>query len=189
MAIEGFNEIFNVVYLAKELHDMGKFDLVKSSFSDSLDYDTYYENMYGLIGNIFERHTCRYYESLCGEIHNLSDPAIVDFFILAGQYGRRNNIPDEDNRYIKEAKEETDENLYICNCLNWKLMGHTEPKRPFHSRLALFISHDCGCLDLGVLAHRLVELHDWFSDSCVELRGLLAEIEGQTKMEEVAMAA
>jgi len=189
MIVDGFNELFNIVYIAKKLHDMDRYDLVTESFFDVLDFDMYYENMYGLIDNFFDYHRSNYYDMHGVELHILSAPVIVDFYVLAGKYGRRNNIADENNPYIKAAQQETRDNLNICHCLDWKLMGHTEPARPFHSRLGLFISHDCDCLDLGVLAYRLIVLHEWFSDMCVELSEKLREDAAGQLMLDMVMAA
>ena len=189
MAVDGFNEIFNVVYIAKKLYDMGKYELVTESFFDSLDYDVYYENMYGLISNLYEYHHCRYYENRYLELHILSDPIIVDFYVLAGKYGKHNGISSTNNPYIIAAEQETHNNLNISHCLDWKLMGYTEPKRPFHSRLGLFISQECGCLDLGCLAYRLVELYEWFADKCAELSNILHDDAEQLRLDEVVMAA
>lgn len=173
MAVDGFNELCNVVYIAKKLHDMDKYYLVTENFFDALDLDVYYENMYSLIQNLFDYSRNNYYDNYCVELYILSDPVIVDFYILAGKFGRRNNIADEDNPYIKAAEKEVRDNLSFSHCLDWKLMGHTKPARPFHSRLGLFISQDCDCLDLGVLAYRLIELYEWFADMCVELSDML----------------
>ena len=191
MAVDGFNEIFNLIYVAKKLHGMGKYELVTGSFFDVVEYDTYYESMYGLIANIFEYQYSRYYDSQGIELHILSDKVIVDFYVLAGKYGKRESISDVDNPYIKAAQKEVNENLDICHCLSWKLMGHTEPIRPFHSRLGLFISYDCGCLDLGVLAYRLIEIYEWFEDKCAELRDMLDDTMGglQISLFEGVMAA
>ena len=175
MAIDNFTEVFNMVCIAKKLHDMDKYELVENSFYDTLEYDTYFESMYNLIGNLFEYHDCNYYESQYVDVQIFSDPVIVDFYVLAGKYGRRNNIKDENNPYIKAAENEAHDNLYISHCLGWRLVGHTEPKRPYHSRLELFISQECGCLDLGVLAYALIEIYEWFSDKCVELSNILGE--------------
>ena len=175
MAVDGFNEIFNVVDIAKKLHDMGKYELVTESFYDVLDIDVYYENMYSLMQNLFGYYNCRYCEERGFELHILSDTVIVDFYVLAGKYGRRNNIPNIENPYLKAADKEVNDNLNISHCLGWKLMGHTDPKRPFHSRLGLFISQECGCLDMGCLAYSLIEIYEWFADKCVELCNILHE--------------
>ena len=189
MPVDGFNELFNVVYIAKKLHEMGKYELVKSSFFEYLEFDAYYENMYSLIENLFDYHRRNYYDRYCMELHVISDPVIVDFYVLAGKYGKRNNIADENNPYIKAAIQETRDNLHISHCLDWKLMGHTDPVRPYHSRLGLFISQDCGCLDLGVLAYRLIELYEWFAGMCVELRDMLENGPEQLCLEMEGMAA
>ena len=190
MVVDCFNEFFNTVYIAKKLHDMGKYELVTKSFFDKIELDVYYANMYELIQNLFEHYDCRYHERQDIDLHILSDPAIVDFYVLAGKYGKRNKIPDDNNSYIEAAQKETKELLDISHCLGWSLMGHTEPKRPFHSRLGLFISYECDCLDLGVLAYRLIELHEWFSDKCVELCNILHEdAAGQLLFDMGVMAA
>ena len=171
MAVDGFEELFNTVYIAKKLHDIGRYDLVTENFSDTLDYDMYYANMYSLIQNLFEHHSCRRYDERGFEIHILSDPVIVDFYVLAGKYGKRSGIPDEENPYIVAAEQEAHENLFFSYCLNWKLMGHTEPKRPYHSRLGLIIYYDDE-VNPGVLAYNLIELHEWFGEKCGELRAI-----------------
>jgi hypothetical protein len=174
MAIEGFDEILNTLYIAKRLHDMGKYKLVTESFSDTLNYDFYYENMYGLIENLFAHHDCRYFENKYMELHVLSDPVIVDFYALAGEYGKQNGVHDEQNPYLQEAQQQARNQLSFSYCLDWMLMGHTEPKRPFHSRLGLFISQE-DYVDVGFLAFRLIELYGWFSEQYKALNNLLAD--------------
>lgn len=189
MAVEGFDEIFNTIYIAKKLCDMGKYELVTESFFDGIDLDMYYENMYELISNLFTYYGGRYCENRCVELHVLSDPVIVDFYTLAGEYGRRHKIPDKDNSYIKAAEQEVHRQLDFSYCLDWILMGHTEPKRPFHSRLGLLIYQD-DWVDLGCLAYGLIEIYDWFSDACSRLKDVLRENKSVvTRLREEAVAA
>ena len=47
MVIDGFDEILNTLYIAKRLYDMGRYEVVEANFFDIVDYDVYYENMYG----------------------------------------------------------------------------------------------------------------------------------------------
>ena len=179
MAIDGFRELLNIVYIVKKLYDMGKYNLVSENFVDSLDYDVYYENIYVLIENLFEHHHARYYEYKSLELHVLSDPIIIDFYKLAGEYGRIHNITDDANPFIKEADRQVNTRLGFSYCLDWMLMGHTEPKRPYHSRLGLLISQE-DYVDLGCLAYGLLEIYEWFSDTCVELRDILCVLRGDT---------
>lgn len=172
MAIDGFDEILNTLYIAKRLYDIGKYEVAETSFFDTLGYDVYFENMYGLIENIFEYHDCQYYEKHGFEVHVLSGPAVADFCTLAGEYGRANKIPDESNPYIQEARQALGRWLNFSYCIDWEFMVHTEPKRPFHSRLGLFLYHE-DYFDLGWLAYSLVEVYGWFSDACVRLRDAL----------------
>ena len=172
MVIDGFDEILNTLYIAKRLYDMGRYEVAEANFFDTVDYDVYYENMYGLIENIFESYYCQYYERHGMEIHVLSDPVIVDFCLLAGEYGKAHKIPDEQNPYIQEARQEIGRHLNFSYCLDWRFMVHTEPKRPFHSRIGVFIYQD-DYVDLGWLACGLVEIYEWFSDACIRLQNLL----------------
>ena len=172
MEIEGFDEIINTIYIAKKLHDIGKYDLVNENFYDVLCYDAYFENMCGLIPSLFEHFHSRYSERQGMELHVMSDPVIVDFYKLAGEYGRERNISDEANPYISEAEEQARSWLSFSYCLDWKLIGYTEPKRPFQSRLVLFIYQD-DWTDLGCLAYGLIEIREWFSDACARLKAAL----------------
>lgn len=176
MAIDGFDEILNTLYIAKRLCDLGRYDVVETNFFDTVDFDVYYENMYGLIENIFEYYNCRYYERRSMEIHVLSDPVVADFCVLAGGYGRAGKIPDEKNPYIQEAKRVLGRWLNFSYCLDWRFMVHTEPERPFHSRLGIFICQD-DYVDLGWLAYGLIEIYEWFSDACIRLRDILQKKE------------
>lgn len=174
MDIEGFDEILNIIYIAKRLYDMGRYDAAEGNFYDVLDFETYYENMYGLTENFFAYHSCRYDGRRGMDIHVLSDPVVVDFCTLAGEYGRIHNIPDVRNPYIREAKQEIGRNLNFSYCIDWSFMVHTGPKRPFHSRLGIFICQD-DYIDPGWLAYGLVEIYEWFSDACVRLKNILQE--------------
>lgn len=172
MAIDAFEEVFNIVYIAKKLHSMGKYDFVTENFYDVLDYDCYYEDMYNLVENLFDYHYTQYYENRNVEVHVLSDPAIVDFYILAGKHSRLNGLSDDANPYIEEARQKACELLNFSYCLDWMLIGHTEPTRPYHSRLGLFISQD-DYVDLGCLSYALVELYEWFENKRIELSNIL----------------
>jgi hypothetical protein len=106
------------------------------------------------------------------ELHVLSDSVIVDFYKLAGEYGRRRGISDENNLYIKEAEAQVHIHLNFSYCLDWVIKGYTEPKRPFHSRIALLISLE-DYVDLGCLVYELIEIYKWYEDKCNELRDRL----------------
>lgn len=172
MAVEGFDEIFNTIYIAKKLYDMDRYELVKDSFYDEISFDAYYENMFYLIKNIFEHHRCRYSDRNGCELHIMSDPVIEEFYKLAGEYGKKNNISDETNYYINEAEQQMRIQLDFSYCVDWKLIGYTEPKRKYHSRLAVFVYQD-DWVDLGCLAYGLIEIYEWFSEACVNLRKVL----------------
>ncbi len=172
MAIDRFDEILNTICIAKKLYDIGKYEIVEKSFCDVLDQDTYYENIYELMYHLFEYYCYQYYEKYCSELHILSDKNIVNFYILAGEYGKKYHICEEYNPYMKQAEEYVRKQLNFCYCIDWTIMVHTEPKRPFHSRIALLI-YQYDWVDLYCLAYRLIEIYKWFSDACICLKNIL----------------
>lgn len=176
MAIEGFEEIFNTIYIAKKLYDLGKYELAKNSFYDVIEYETYYENMFYLLENLFEYQYSHFSDRRAIELRVMSDQVIVDFYLLAGEYGKRHQIADERNHYILEAQEIIDRNLNCTYSVECRVMWYTEPKRKYHSRLGLFIYQD-DWVDLGGLAYALIEVYEWFSDKCNDLRKLLSDEE------------
>lgn len=180
MSVEGFDEIFNTVYIAKSLYDMNRYALVKDSFYDEISFDTYIESMLSLIENLFEYHHCRYSDRNGYELHIISDSVIEDFYELAGEYGRRNDISDENNYYIKQAEQQVRIQLDFSYCIDWRLVGYTKTKRKYHSRLAVFIYQD-DWVDLGCLAYALIEIYCWFSEACVNLRKILNDLGKEEK--------
>lgn len=172
MVIEGFDEICSTVFIARKLFAMGKYELVEKCFFDTVDFDTYYEDMYLLMENLFGWYDSWYYGRQNMEMYVMSDSVIADFYVLAGKFGRNYNIQEENNPYLKEAQKQVQKRLNFSYCLDWKLMGHTEPKRPFHSRLAVFVYLD-DWVDIGCLVYGLIEIYEWFSDACIRLQNLL----------------
>ena len=171
-----FDEILNILCIAKKLYDMGKYEIVEKSFYDVLDVDMYYENIYELMYQFFGYYDYQYYEKYCSELHILSDKNIVDYYILAGEYGKKHNISEECNPYIEQAEEYIKRQLNFCYCIDWAIMVHTQPKRSFHSRIALFI-YQYEWVDFAELACRLIEIYKWFSDACIHLKGILNDTE------------
>lgn len=176
MAIEGFEEIFNTVYIAKKLYDIGKYDLVKVCFYDTIEYDTYYENMFCLLENLFEYQYSHFSDRRAIELRVMSDHVFVDFYLLAGEYGKRHHVADENNFYIKEAEKMINDNLNCTYSVECKMMWYTDPKRKSRTRLGVFIYQD-DWVDLGGLAYALIEVYEWFSDKCTDLRKLLFDEE------------
>lgn len=176
MAIEGFEEIFNTVYIAKKLYDLGKYELAKSSFYDVIEYETYYENMFYLLENLFEYQYSHFSDRRAIELRVMSDPVFVDFYQLAGEYGKKHHVADENNFYIKEAEKMINDNLNYTYSVECKMMWYTDPKRKHRTRLGVFIYQD-DWVDLSGLVYALIEVYEWFSDKCADLRKLLSDKE------------
>jgi len=176
MEIDGFNEFLNLLCITKKVHDIKRYDLLENSFYDRWDYDDYYQTMYNLFENLFGYWSLDYYERGNFELQIFSDAVIENFYIMAGEYGTLCGITEEDNPYIKQALDMIKDELYIGHCMSWTLKAYTKPLRKYHSRLGIFISHDCGCVELGVLAYRLIEIYEWFEQQCEELKNKLAAL-------------
>ena len=176
MEIEGFRDIINTIYIAKELYDMNRLEMVKTCFNDVLDYENYFEDMYSVISEVFEYFKCSFYEIKNMEMQIFSGPVIVDFYTLAGEYGKRHGISDDSNPVINEAHTKMRGLFDFSYSLDWKLCGHTKSKRPYHSRLAIIMYCD-DWIDYGMLAHRLIQAYRWFAEKRTELRTLLSKEE------------
>ena len=61
--------------------------------------------------------------------------------------------------------------------LDWVLKGHTEPKRPYQSRFALFID-EYEYVDICGVAIGLLQMYKFFRETVQELKELLSRKEG-----------
>jgi hypothetical protein len=164
LEIEGFSEIIGIMGIAKLLHDIGRFDIVKERFIDTLSYDIWTEDMWEVITSIFSGFCCS-----CGydgetEILIITDDLITDYFIHAWEYGKRTNTPPDKNPYVIEAENEARQCLYFTYNLNWQLLGYTKSKRAARkSKLVIYTCAEEFCV-YDCLAYGLVHLYKWFKD-------------------------
>jgi len=162
LEIEGFNEIISIVGIAKLLHNIGRFDIVKEQFFDTLAYDTWTEDMWGVITSIFSGFNSGY--DCDTEIMVFTDDVISDYFIYAWEYGKKTGIPPDKNPYVIEAENEARQCLYVSYNLDWKLLGYTKSKRAAKkSKLVIYTYADEFC-EYDGLAYGLVYLYMWFKD-------------------------
>jgi hypothetical protein len=160
--IEGFNEIVGIIGIAKLLHEIGRFDIVKERFIDILSYDALMENMWEVITSVFS--------GFCGgcdgekEIMIFSDDVIAAYFIHAWEYGKKTNTPPDKNQYVIEAENEASQYLNFTYNMDWKLLGYTKSKRAARkSKLVIYACASEFCEHDG-LAYGLVHLYKWFKD-------------------------
>lgn len=190
-----FNEMLNLIYLAKQLKDIGMFHLIEDyqdySLADDgeLYYDIFYETAYQVVyGDLFDDTRPNYYESREFEIIVYRDTVISDYYRLAGEYARKNNQNDDTNPYIKAAEKEVNSNLNFSYNIDWLLKVYTDPKRVHRSRLALFL-YTYDYIDLMGVAIGMVRIYKFFKDKCEELRTILGEITEQQDVQKEAIAA
>lgn len=172
MEIEGFSEIISSITLAKELHDIGRDDIVKEQFFDVLCWDSYYENILGAISSVFSGFYSDYDDGSEEELMIFEDDVISSYFEMAWAFGNKTNIPHDKNSYVTEAENEIRKQLDFCYGIGWKILGYTKTRKTAkQSKLIVAIcacSCDCGCHDH--LAYGLIQLYKWFSDKVAEFK-------------------
>jgi hypothetical protein len=160
--IEGFSEIVGIIGIAKFLHDIGRFDIVKERFIDTLSYDTWTEDMWEVITSVFSGFCGSYNDEK--EIMIFSDDVITGYFIHAWEYGKKTNTPPDKNEYILEAENEASQCLDFTYNMDWKLLGYAKSKRAARkSKLVIYACASEFC-EHEDLAYGLVHLYKWFKD-------------------------
>ena len=173
MEIEGFSEVVGIIALAKGLHDAGRCDVVEKHFYDVINYEAWFENIYGTISSVFSG-----FSNSCGddddetEVMVFTDDVISDYFTYAWEFGVKTNTPYDKNPYVKEAKNEADRLLSFCFSMGWKLLGYTKTRKASRqSKLIVYVG-TCQCDCHTNLAYGLVLLYRWFKDKVANLRKL-----------------
>ena len=170
MVDEGFDAIVGMLSLAKGLHEIGRYDIVKEQFSDSLCYDGYYDSIMTVISSIFPDYEGRYdddeyeYMEFCGDV-------IKDYFVYAWKYGKQNNIPYNKNPYATQAQDAISNLLSFSYCLDWKLLAYTKTEKAAR-KSKLLVNHYvmCGCTTIETFAFRLIKVYSWFANKCAEFK-------------------
>lgn len=170
MEIEGFSEIISIVTLAKELHDIGRGDIVAEQFFDVLCWDSYYENILGAIFSIFSGFYSDYDNSSEEEFMIFEDDVISSYFEMAWAFGNKTGTPHEKNPYATEAENEVRRQLDFCYGIGWKMLGYTKTRKTAKQSKLLVSICSCGCDCHDHLAYGLIQLYKWFSDKVAEFK-------------------
>ena len=184
--IEGFGEVAGIISLAKELHDIGRYDIVKDNFFDTLSYEAWYENMFSVITNIFSGFCDNYDDDDETDTMIFSDDLISDYFTYAWEFGVKTNTPYDKNPYVKEAENEIRQRLDYCYSMAFKLLGYTKTKRAARqSKLIVYIG-TCSCDCHTKLAYGLVRIYQWFKTKNEEFQRKGSVLDGQITLWEEA---
>lgn len=170
MEIEGFGEIMGIITLAKELHDIGREDIVDEQFFDVLCWDSYYENILGAISSIFSGFYSDYDDSSEEEFMIFEDDVISNYFEMAWVYGKKTNTSHDQNPYMIKASNEVSRRLNYCYSMDWKLIGYTKTKKTARQSKLIVYAGVCECDCHTNLAYSLVQLYKWFSDKVAEFK-------------------
>jgi hypothetical protein len=173
MVIDGFNSLVISLHLAKELHDMGRFEIVQESFHDKLCYDGHYQNIIESITAIFSDFDSEYFDESGVEIMTFRDDVISGYFVHAWEYGKLHNLHYSQNPYVVEAQAEARKWLSVSMCTNWKLLAYIRSKKSAQkSKLMVITDTCCGCNATDGIAYGLVKLYAWFTSKCAEFKAL-----------------
>lgn len=179
-----FEEFMNNVYLLKLLYEVDRqlFERTVDLEFLKLDAGEYYYDIFCEIcceisDSLFGYTRSDYYDQHGISITVFSDPLMEEYFCLAGEYGKTNGIPEARNPYFEKANEEMRRNFDFSYSMDWVLKGHTEPKRPYQSRFALFID-EYEYVDICGVAVGLLQMYQFFRETVQELKELLSRKEG-----------
>jgi hypothetical protein len=170
MVICDFTLSINTLYMAKQLWDAGKKDLVIAHLHGSIDSDFYYENMMYIIEGVFYNVDNHYNEDEDFELMAFSDPLITDYFVTAARYGKRNSIPDDKNPYIIAVKQEARRLFSFCHSLDWGF--NWRGLRKADRTRFVIQSYPCTCSHYDSLAYALLMLNGWLAEKLKEMTNL-----------------
>ena len=174
--IEGFDSIISTLTLAKELYDIDRFDIVQEQFFDTLHYDSYYENIFGVLQSVFSGFHSTYDDDDDVECMIFTDDCISRYYEIAWEYGRSHNIRHDKNPYVIDAKNEAIRWLTGCFSTGYKLLGYTKTKKTAkQSKLIVYIGN-CSCDCHGNLALGLIQLYQFFRSKCAEFDSQMAKM-------------
>ena len=172
MEIEEYNEVAGIITLAKELHDIGRYDIVKNHFCDVIRGDFWFENTFGVISSVFSGFYHSYDENDEADMMIFTDDVISEYFTCAWEFGVKTNTPCDGNPYVAEAEREVNRLLGFCYSVGWKLLGYTRTRRTaMRSKLVVCVGM-CDCYCHIKLAYSLVRLYEWFRDKVAEFKRL-----------------
>jgi len=165
--IEGFEDILSQITLAKELHEIGRADIIKRYFSDELSWESYYENILGIQTSLFSDYHSSYDEREAVEEMVFVDEYISDYFVYAWEHGKLHNLPYDQNPHLTQAQIEVERWFKSSACVGWKLLGYTKTKKNARqSKLVVQHYTGCSCNALEIITYGLIQLYAWFKEKC-----------------------
>jgi len=181
--IEGFDSIISTLTLAKELHDIDRFDIVQEQFFDTLHYDSYYENIFSVIQSVFSGfHSTYDDDDDDAECMIFTDDYISQYYEIAWEYGHSHNVRHDENPYVIEANSEAERWLTGCYSTGWSLLGYTKTKKTAkQSKLIVYIGN-CTCNCHEGIARGLIKLYQFFSSKCAEFDNRITEMVAAKQM-------
>lgn len=174
--LEGFEMILDTLTVAKELHDIDRYDIVQTQFFDTLCLDAFYENMLGVIASVFTGFHNDYEDDEEYEIMIFTDDVISKYYCLAWEYGWSHNVSHNENPYVIEAKREANRWLGYCFSIGYKLLGYTRTKKTAMQSKLVVYSAPCECCSFDSLAYSLLQLYQFFARKCEEHRERVTKV-------------
>ena len=172
--IEGFESIISSITLAKELYDINRIDVMEH-FSDELSWDSYYENIWGVMSHIFAGYYGDYNEESEIDMMWFTDDVISNYFVHAWEYGKHHNLHFSQNPYVSKAQNEVTRWFNISCCVDWKLLSYIHTKKAAQkSKLFIYSYTGCGgCSSHEKIAYGLIQIYIWFKNMCDSFNTLM----------------
>jgi len=147
---------------------MGRYEIVKEQFSDTLCYDSYYENVLAAISSVFSGFYHDYDDDGEEERMIFTDAVISRYYVMAWEYGRKHRLLPENNPYITAAANEARRWLSFTYSMAYRLFGYTKSRAAAQrSKLVVYVC-TCDYVELDYLAYGLLMLYKWFAERCAE---------------------
>jgi len=172
MEIEDFSAIISTLVLAKELHDIDRFDIVEEQFYDSVCPDGYYHNILSAVSSIFYGFENDYSEESGIEFMSFEDDVISKYFVHAWEYGKLHDQHYSQNPYVAQAQGEIGRWLNNGTCVDWKLLAYIRTKKAAQQTRLLVCMYSCNCNAIEGVAYGLVKVYGWFAAKCAEFKAM-----------------
>ena len=171
--IEGFDSIVSSVTLAKQLYDLGRYD-VMGRLCDTLCWDSYFENLFGVIGSVFKDFQCDYDDNEETEFMTFGDDAISDYFVHAWEYGELHKLHYSQNPLVTHARDEIHKCFSGSCSVDSKLCAYIRTKKSAQkSKLIVLLYNGCGsCSTHETVANGIIRLYTWLKNKCAEFEAL-----------------
>ncbi len=138
--------------------------------------DLFHEASNKVISEVFETYNYYWNEDKDVTTDIITDRIMDEFYLLAGEFGKRKGLSEENNPYFNKAEDEAGNWFGFSYALGWILSHKPKSTSRYKNKLVLLYDSSYDCNIIGV-AIGVAKMYRFFSRSCDELRSVLSETE------------